>query len=143
MLPAMAFLWSDAWILTAVAVASREKPAELWQVLAAADALDGSVPLDEELHGAFSRLTAARHVEDFFGKFKIGQGVPPDVRTALCSATDYKQAETFLASERRNTTSEVGDSRNLVKYSKLTSEQIREADKKYRRWLKAKKEAQT
>jgi hypothetical protein len=135
----MPFLWSDAWILTAVAVASREKPAELWQVIAAADALDGSVPLDEELHGAFSRLTASRHVEEFFGKFKVGQSVPPEMRTALSSATDYAQAEKFLASEGRNTTSEVGDSRNQVRYSKLTSELIREADKKYRRWLKTKK----
>src|SRR4030095_13909705 len=84
--PHMPFLWSDAWILTAVAVASRERPAELWEVLAAADALDHSLPLDEELHGAFARLTAPRYVEDFFGKFKIGQTVPQDVRTKLCEA---------------------------------------------------------
>jgi len=135
----MPYLWSDAWILTAVAVASRERPAELWQVLAAADALDSSLPLDEELHGAFSRLTASRHVEEFFGKFKIGQAVPADVRTILCSATTYNDAEKFLASEGRNTNSDVGDARNQVRYSKLTSEQIREADKKYRRWRKTKK----
>jgi hypothetical protein len=140
----MPFLWSDAWILTAVAVASREKPAELWQVLAAADALDHSLPLDEELHGAFARLTAARHVEDFFGKFKVGQTVPPDVRNKLCNATGYEDAETFLSSETRRETQDVGDSRNQVRYARLTSEQIREADKKYRRWLKTKKtEAQS
>jgi hypothetical protein len=135
----MAFLWSDAWILTAVAVASRQAPAELWQVLAAADALDSSLPLDEELHGAFSRLAASRHIEEFFGRYKVGQGVPPEVRTTLCAATDYAAAEKFLASEARNTSSDVGDTRNQVKYSKLTSEQIREADKKYRRWQKTKK----
>ena len=140
----MPFLWSDAWILTAVAVASRERPAELWQVLAAADALDHSLPLDEELHGAFARLTASRHVEDFFGKFKIGQAVPPDVRNKLCDATGYEDAEKFLSSETRHATEDVGDTRNQVRYARLTSEQIREADKKYRRWLKTKKtEAQS
>jgi hypothetical protein len=138
----MPFLWSDAWILTAVAVASREKPAELWEILAAADALDHALPLDEELHGAFSRLTASRHVEEFFGRFKVGQGVPPDVRTALCAATGFKDAEKFLSSEPRHTAGDVGDSRNQVRYSKLTNEQIREADKKYRLWLK-KKRAET
>jgi hypothetical protein len=137
--PPMPFLWSDAWILTAVAVASREKPAELWQVLAAADALDHSLPLDEELHGAFARLTASRHVEDFFGKFKIGQAVPPDVRTKLSEATDYKDAEKLLSSEVRDTTGDVGDSRNQLRYPRLTGELIREADKKYRLWRKARK----
>lgn len=132
----MGFLWSDAWILTAVAVASRQGPAELWQVLAAADALDGSLPLDEELHGAFARLFGARYMEEFFGRYKIGSGVPADVRTALSGAKDYKAAEKFLSSDSRDTTSDVGDTRNQVRYAKLTGEQIREADKKYRRWRK-------
>ena len=135
----MAFLWSDSWILTAVAIASKQAPAELWQILAAADSLDHALPLDEELHGAFARLFGARYMEEFFGRYKIGAAVPPDVRTTLSNAKDYKDAEKFLSSERRDTTSDVGDTRNQVRYSKLTSEQIREADKKYRRWLKTNK----
>jgi hypothetical protein len=135
----MAFLWSDAWILTAVAVASKQAPAELWQILASADALDGALPLDEELHGAFARLTGPRYVEEFFGKYKIGTGVPADMRAKLTDAKDYKDAQKFLSAEARHTTSEVGDTRNQVRYSKLTGEQIREADTKYRRWRKTNK----
>ena len=129
------FLWSDAWILTAIAVASRETPAELWQILAAADALDHSLPLDEELHGALSRLTESKHIEDFFARFKLGTGVPPELKAKLSQATDYKEAEKFLSSEERKS-SGVGDTRNQIRYRRLTGEQIREADKKYRRWLK-------
>src|SRR4030095_15274544 len=93
------------------------------------------LPLDEELHGGFSGLTNSKHVEEFFGRFKLGKAVPPDLKTTLSQATNFKDAEKLLSSEARQASS-VGDTRNQVRYSRLTSEQIREADKKYRRWLK-------
>jgi hypothetical protein len=136
----MSFLWSDAWILTAIAFASRETAAELWQVLAAADEIEGSLPLDEEIHGALVRLTASNHIEDFYGRFKLGKGVPDALKPLLArKATNTIAAESILASEPRPRLSNVGDPRNQVKYPQLTPEQIRAADKRYRRWLRDEK----
>jgi hypothetical protein len=133
----MSYLWSDAWILTAVALASKEAPAELWQVLAAADAIDHALPLDEELHGAFVRLFASNHIEEFYGRYKVGPGVPDVLKPLLLrSTTNCMVAESILGSEPRPRLPNIGDSRNQVRYPALTSEQIRQADKRYRRWLK-------
>ena len=135
----MSFLWSDAWILTAVAIASREAAAELWQILAAADSIDQALPLDEELHGAFVRLTASKHIEEFYGRFRLGPGVPDAIKPLLVRpASNVIVAESILASDPRPRSSPLGDSRNQVRYPSLTSEKIREADKRYRRWLREK-----
>ncbi|HLE57779.1 MAG TPA: hypothetical protein VJB15_11905 [Rhodothermia bacterium] len=120
-----------------MAIASKEAPAELWQILAAADAIDHSLPLDEELHGAFVRLSDSKHIEEFYGRFKVGSGVPDPLKPLLLrSTTNCMIAESILASEPRPRLINVGDSRNQVRYPSLTSEKIREADKRYRRWLR-------
>ena len=48
--------WSDAWLLTATYLASRQAPADLADILGAADLLNRAVPNPEELESGLFRL---------------------------------------------------------------------------------------
>ena len=60
----MTYLWSDAWLLQAIALAAAERPATLSEIIGCADALNHALPTTDELHGAFARLTAGGLVEE-------------------------------------------------------------------------------
>ncbi len=60
--PEPAFLWSDAWILLAIALVGRDSSASLTQVVAAADAVQHAIPAREEINGAVGRLVRAGYV---------------------------------------------------------------------------------
>ncbi len=51
--------WSDAWLLAAIFQSSREKPADLVGILAAADFIHHAVPNLEELQSGLFRLESA------------------------------------------------------------------------------------
>lgn len=55
--------WSDAWLLTAIYQRSREVPADLVDILAAADFINHAVPNPEELESALVRLGDAGLIE--------------------------------------------------------------------------------
>jgi len=56
--------WSDAWILLAVIYASREKPARLVDVIAAADFIQHAIVTYREMQGALGRLTAGGYITE-------------------------------------------------------------------------------
>lgn len=55
--------WSDAWLLTAIYQSSREAPADLVDVIAAADFVNHAVPNPEELESGLARLREAGLIE--------------------------------------------------------------------------------
>ena len=77
------FLWSDAWLLQAIAVASHAKSATLSEILGAADAVNHALPTDDELHGGFSRLADADYIEEVDGKFRLTDRVPRKTADAI------------------------------------------------------------
>jgi hypothetical protein len=98
----MAFLWSDAWLLQAIAVASRHRRATLAEVLAAADSVNHALPTDEELHGALLRLTTAGFVDETDRGFQLTRNVPTNVADALAVkawASGRDAASAFLGAE--------------------------------------------
>jgi hypothetical protein len=132
----MTFLWSDAWLFQAIAVAARARPAALAEVLGAADAANHALPTDEELHGALSRLTGAGYVEEIDQKFQLTDRVPAEIADAIATggwAKGRSAASAFLNAEPWSHDRNVGDPRNRVKYAGLTSERIISADTEYRR----------
>ena len=57
------FLWSDVWVLQAVAAAAREAtPVTLAELIAAADMINHAILTREELNGALGRLSCAGYV---------------------------------------------------------------------------------
>jgi hypothetical protein len=53
------FTWADAWLLQAIAMAGRDGPAALADVIGAGDALNHAIFTFEELDGGLARLRAA------------------------------------------------------------------------------------
>ncbi|GAV32255.1 MAG: hypothetical protein QMD76_03200 [Anaerosomatales bacterium] len=126
----MGFLWSDAWILSAIACAQANGGSTLAEVLLFADGLNHTLPLDGELHGALSRLTEAGYVSEDAGEFRVTDRVPVDVR-------DPADAAEFLRSEPWTQEVNVRDSRNDRVYPGLTDERIRAAYVQYERAWRA------
>jgi hypothetical protein len=135
----MPYLWSDAWLLQSIVLASGNGPATLSQVIAAADGVNHALPTDDELHGGLVRLTTGGFVEEIDEHFVPGALVPDHV-VAEIRASGWKQgrrcASEFLHAEEWTPERNVRDARNLVQYEGLTSERIQRADLEYRRRLK-------
>jgi hypothetical protein len=132
----MTFLWSDAWILQAIAVASQDEPASLATVVAAADALNHALPVHDELHGAFVRLVAEGFVVEQAEHFMLGARLSQVDRTALVGANARKGREVatkLLGSEPWTHETNVRDPRNAVKFPGLSDARLRAAEKAYRR----------
>jgi hypothetical protein len=132
----MTFLWSDAWLFQAIALASRQGPASLGAILGAADAVNHALPTDDEWHGALSRLTAEGMVQEVDGRFQLTAKVPPTVVDAIAVdswSAGRDAAAAFLGAEPWSPERNTGDPRNAVTYAGLTVERLREAEREYRR----------
>jgi len=132
----MAYLWSDAWLLQAIAIASQTAPATLARVLAAADAVNHALPTDGELHGGFTRLTAGGFITEIDGGFALTAGVPANVTSRMLAGgwnSGRQAASEFLNAEPWTPLVKGGDPRNAVLYPGLTPERIRDADQEYRK----------
>src|SRR5712692_7191706 len=130
------FLWSDAWILQAIALASKADAATLAQVLGSADAVNHALPTNDELHGALFRLTAGGFVEEVERRFRLTSRVPGEVvATIVGGGLDRGRdaASKFLGAEPWSVEKNVRDPRNRVQYPGLTDEWIHAADREYRR----------
>ncbi|MCX7157146.1 MAG: hypothetical protein NTW45_11975 [Rhodocyclales bacterium] len=61
----------DVLLLMATALASKRRPAELAEIMAAADLLHGSIPLDVDLAAAFVRLSTYSLIGEEAGRFML------------------------------------------------------------------------
>jgi hypothetical protein len=132
----MTFLWSDAWILQAVAVASRSGAAPLADVIAAADAVNHALPMHDELHGALCRLTRGGFVKEVSEGFAIGPNVAPEIGQAIATVNAFegqKAASDLLAAEPWTSRTNTRDPRNSIRYEGLTDDHIRAAEHEYHR----------
>jgi hypothetical protein len=131
----MIFLWSDAWLLQAVALASSQGPAALADVVAAADAVNHAFPTDDEFHGGFCRLTEAGFVREIGDRFGLGPEVPSESAIAMAgpNATEGRRiASDLLRAEAWASKTNTRDPRNGVQYPGLTDDRLRKAEREYR-----------
>jgi hypothetical protein len=133
------FLWSDAWLLQAIALASGSGPATLARIIAAADAVNHALLTFDELHGGFVRLTAGGLVAETDARFAITKLVPATT-VAQIRASGWQRgrriASDFLQAEEWTGEKNVRDPRNQVLYEGLTAERLHEAECEYRRQTK-------
>jgi hypothetical protein len=73
---------SDVLLLLAVALSSKRRPAELVEIVAAADLIQGSLPLEEKLFDAFHRLAGCGLLGAVVGGFTL---------TPAAQVSGYKQ----------------------------------------------------
>jgi hypothetical protein len=135
----MTFLWSDAWLLQAIAVAATNGPATLGEIIGAADATNHALPTNDELHGALVRLTAAGFVEEVQNRFRLTDNVPRREAAAIAESGWHRGRRTaaaLLKAEEWSAERNVGDPRNQVVYPGLTDDRIRAAEEEYRQRVK-------
>jgi hypothetical protein len=133
-------LWSDAWLLQSIALATEAGPATLAQIIAAADAVNHALPTSDELHGGFVRLTAAGFIAEEEEHFTITQLVPVATLSSIRSSgreSGRRIASKFLHAEEWTPARNTRDPRNNVVYEGLTDQRIREADREYRRQVRS------
>jgi hypothetical protein len=130
----MTFLWSDAWLLQAIAIASQQGPASLADVIAAADAVNHALPTSDELHGGLLRLTGGGFVEEVEHQFKLTERVPRQVEQTIVTS-GWKRgrdaASTLLGAEPWSEKTNTSDPRNRVTYPGLTDDRMRRAEQDY------------
>ena len=80
----------DVLLLLATALASKRRPAELAEIMAAADLLHGSIPLDVDLAAAFLRLSTHGLIGEAAGRFVL----MPDALKLMAAVPRKKKTET-------------------------------------------------
>jgi len=80
----------DALLLLATALASKRRPAQLAEIMAAADLLQGSIPLDVDLVAAFLRLSTHGLIGEAAGGFTL----TPQALELMAGVRYRKKAET-------------------------------------------------
>lgn len=80
----------DVLLMLATALASKRRPAELAEIMAAADLLHGSIPLDVEMAAAFLRLSTQGLIGEAAGGFTL----TPDALELMAGVRYKKKAET-------------------------------------------------
>ena len=79
----------DVLLLMATALASKRRPAELVEIMAAADLLHGSIPLDVDLAAAFLRLSTHGLISEVEGRFTL----TPDALEFMAGVRHKRKAE--------------------------------------------------
>ena len=79
----------DVLLLMATALASKRRPAELAEIMAAADLLHGSIPLDVDLAAAFLRLSTHGLISEEAGRFTL----TPDALEFMAGVRHKRKAE--------------------------------------------------
>lgn len=136
------YLWSDAWLFQAITIASHEKPASLTDIIAVADGVNHAMPTDDELHGAFARLSRGGLIHEVSEHFQLSDAVPLKVRNAIVGKgwkAGREAASRFLNAEPWTPANNVRDPRNQIEYPGLTAERMRQADREYRKRLKTRR----
>ncbi|MDP2811104.1 MAG: hypothetical protein Q8O34_13230 [Rhodocyclaceae bacterium] len=80
----------DVLLLLSAALASKRRPAELAEIMAAADLLHGSIPLDVDLAAAFLRLSTHGLIGEQAGRFTL----TPDALEFMAGVPRKRKAET-------------------------------------------------
>jgi hypothetical protein len=65
------FLWSDAWLLQAIALAAEKAPASLKDVIATGDAINHAIFTYTELQTGLAKLLAAGYIEHEYDRFRL------------------------------------------------------------------------
>jgi len=102
----------DALLLLATTLASKRRPAQLAEVMAATDLLQGSIPLDVDLAAGFRRLAA----NDLIGGEADGLGLAALVKSGQVSPAELLEAA--IARYHTNAVSTVEVLQELIEIAK-------------------------
>jgi hypothetical protein len=88
----MIFEWSDAWVLLSIANASKDNPAELWEIIAEGDYINRAIFTEAELKNGLYRLLASGWIVQNKNKFKTSEKYIQQIKPKL-SGSYHSQIE--------------------------------------------------
>ena len=89
--PSPQWLWSDAWVLSAIMITDKDGGSTLTEVVAAADAINHAILMDSEVEPAVRRLLGAGLISTLPGRFLLtdtGRAMAAAKRGGMLSQVD-------------------------------------------------------
>jgi len=124
------YRWTDAWLLAAIALASRNKAAQLWQIIASGDDLNHTIFTPEEIESGLVRLTREGWITECAGQFSTTDLFKRE-NLKIRNWDSVRKIEKLLDAEPRNENELMPHPANNLKYPGITSEVLNGALKVY------------
>ena len=131
------YRWTDAWLLGAIANTSKNRPAELWEIIAEGDNLNHALFTDEEIESGLTRLTKGGWIKESNGSFTTTD----KFKTIQLNIRNYESVlklQKIMDAEPWYKGEPVPHPENNLKYPGLTQEKLVQANKKYRKFASGK-----
>ena len=132
----MRYRWTDAWLLAAIAEASKDQPAQLWQIIAAGEMLNHALFTDEEIESGVARLAQGGWIAETNGQFSVTN----QFRRKNIKIKGWDSVETIeklLDAEPRQKNEPMPHPSNNLKHPGITREALLKANKEYEKHAKA------
>ena len=130
------YRWTDAWLLGAIAEASKHEPAKLWQIIAAGELLNHALFTDEEIESGLTRLTQGGWITERDGTFSTTDLFKRQ-NIKIKNWDSVKKIEKLLDAEPRYQNEPMPHPSNNLRYPGITSEVLFKANKEYEKHAKA------
>ena len=130
------YRWTDAWLLAAIALASKNRPAPLWEIIAAGDALNHAIFTDEEIESGLARLTQGGWIIERDGTFLVTTRFKRR-KLKIKGGDSVEQIEKLLDAEPWQKGEPMPHPSNNLRYLGITSEVLFKANKEYEKYAKA------
>lgn len=130
------YRWTDAWLLAAVALASKSKSALLWEIIAAGDALNHALFTDEEIESGLARLTRGGWVAERDETFLV-TSLFQEKKIAIKGGYSVEKIQKLLGAEPWQKDEPMPHPSNNLRYPGITREILYKANKEYEKHAKA------
>ena len=129
------YRWTDAWLLGAIARASKHEPAQLWQIITAGELLNHALFTNEEIESGLARLTQGGWITEHDGRFSTTDFFKRK-HIKIKGWDSVKKIEKLLDAEPRHENEPMPHPSNNLKYPGITSEVLFKANKEYEKHAK-------
>ncbi len=130
------YRWTDAWLLGAIAKASKDEPALLWQIIAAGGSLNNVDFTNEEIESGLARLTQGGWITERDGQFSVtDQFKRKNIK--IKGWDSVETIERLLDAEPWQKNEPMPHPSNNLRYPGITSEVLFKANKEYEKHAKA------
>jgi len=130
------YRWTDAWLLAAIAEASKNEPAPLWKIIAVGESLNHALFTDEEIESGLVRLTRGGWIADYKGQFSVTHRFNR-LNLRIKSWESIRRLEKLLDAEPWYKNEPMPHPANNLKYPGITREVLYKANKEYEKYAKA------
>ncbi len=130
------YRWTDAWLLGAIAQASKDEPAQLWQIIATGELLNHALFTNEEIESGLARLTHGGWIAESNGLFSTTD-LFKHKNIKIKNWDSVKKIEKLLDAEPRQKDEPMPHPSNNLQYPGITREMLYKANKEYEKYAKA------